>query len=294
LKKILIVGASGIIGKYLSQSLNSKYQLTNISRNSNDNPTFFSVDLLKEKSITSFVKNSETFDCLIFLVGLAHKRKKNKKISDYRDVNFLTLKNLLSILKSHNKIPEKLIFASTISVYREKIDKNIYYEKSKTLPKSYYAITKLEAEDYLLNNYYNQSWILRLAPVYSRKFNLNIDRRIKFLNFGFRVGDGMSKISLCQIENIKFAVEAIIDEKVPLGLYNISDSIDYNYNQLHSYNKIRPLIRIPRFIVKIIYIIAKMFNLHTIEEFSIKLISDNIYPSRKFRKFSDLPSSIGS
>ena len=64
-----------------------------------------------------------------------------------------------------------------------------YSEEAVISPESPYAVTKLKAENYLLRNYPEKSWILRLAPIYSNKFNLNIDRRTK-LGKTFKVGDG--------------------------------------------------------------------------------------------------------
>ena len=96
-----------------------------------------------------------------------------------------------------NRLPNKIIFSSTISVYGESICQNIYNEDSATSPISPYAITKLEAEKYLQNNYNSQSWILRFAPVYAPEFQLNIKRRTKVFGSFYKVGSGDIELSLC-------------------------------------------------------------------------------------------------
>ena len=134
-------------------------------------------------------------DALIFLVGLAHKKGIGKEIDEFRKVNSQTLVNLLSALKEQAKLPNKIIFASTISVYGETKSQNIYLEDSVKKPFSPYAITKLESEDYLLSNFPTQSWILRFAPVYASNFQLNINRRTKTGNRFYKVGKGTKKLS---------------------------------------------------------------------------------------------------
>ena len=144
-------------------------------RTSSIEENIHSLDLTKEEEVVAFAEKSPKCDALIFLVGLAHKKGKGKEFDEFRRINKQTLVNLLSILKEKDKLPDKIIFASTISVYGEKINQNIYNEDSEKTPFSPYAITKLEAEEYLLNNFSNQSWILRFAPVYASDFQLNIN-----------------------------------------------------------------------------------------------------------------------
>ena len=61
---------------------------------------------------------------------------------------------------------------------------------------------------------------------------LNIFRRIKLKNFFFRVGKGNNLLSLCHIGNIILCVKGIMNNKIPNGIYNISDINPYSYNLL--------------------------------------------------------------
>ena len=280
---ILIAGNTGVIGSYLNKQdrfanslvLNSKI-----------------VDLTSKEEIFSYARKIEKFNVLIFLVGLAHKKGKGQELDEFRRVNKQTLVNLLSILEEENKIPDKIIFASTISVYGEKINQNVYNEVSDTKPFSPYAITKLEAEEYLLNNFSNQSWILRFAPVYASNFQLNINRRTKIGGWFYKVGSGSKKLSLCNLENIGSAVQGIIDDKVSAGIYNISDENEYSYDNLLHYVNAKWIVRIPTFLVKGLFYIGKMMNNIFLKENATKLISDNIFSSDKIRKYISLTASL--
>jgi len=242
--------------------------------------------------VNFFSKESLKFDALIFLVGLAHKKGKGKELDEFRRVNKQTLENLLFALESKGKLPSKIIFASTISIYGEKINQDIYLEDSVKNPFSPYAVTKLEAEEYLIENFKNRSWILRFAPVYSPDFQLNINRRTKVGKFFYRIGNGTKKLSLCNLENIGLVVKGILEDKIPASEYNISDYNTYSYDYLLQMQNAKWIIWLPSNLIKGLYKIGKMTNNIFIKENAIKLISHNIFPSDKVRSYLELPFTL--
>ena len=292
-KKIIIAGYNGLIGTFLSDSLKKDYKIITLDNKRRSTVNFSTrIDLNLRADIESIIKKVPVCDALIFLVGLAHKKGQRKDLDQFRKINKKTLVSLLSALDINNKLPKKIIFASTISVYGEKIDQDIYLEDSLAEPSSPYAITKLEAEEYLLSSFSKQSWLLRFAPVYGKDFWLNIRRRTKLAGQYFKVGEGTAKLSLCHIENILLVVQEIIENRIPADVYNISDDKEYSYNDLLKYVQARKIIRIPLIIVKGIYLLGKIFNNIFLKENTIKLISDNIYPSNKIRKYLNFTYNI--
>ena len=290
---ILLAGTNGFIGAFLYGKLNSIYLTTGLDYGQESiAEEYYSVDLSDLAAVRDFVDNSPRFDALIFLVGLAHKKGKGQEIDEFRRINKQTLVNLLSSLGEKNKLPKKIIFASTISVYGEKLHQNVYKEDSDKNPFSPYALTKLEAEEYLLECYPTQSWILRFAPVYSSDFLLNIHRRTRIGSRPYKVGKGAKKLSLCNIENIMTTVEGIVDGIVPAGVYNISDSITYSYNDLLNYQGAATAFRIPVLAIRLLYFIGRITKNIFLKENSIKLIADNIFPSDKIQKYIKLNSTI--
>jgi nucleoside-diphosphate-sugar epimerase len=292
-KEVLLAGANGNIGSFIFEKLNKEYAITRVGYTQGilgDN--YFSLDLTNELEVSTFSKSSPKHDALIFLVGLAHKKGKGQEFEEFRRINKQTLINLLMSLDKNNKLPEKIIFASTISVYGEKINQNMYNEDSAKEPFSPYAITKLETEEYLQNNYGTQSWILRFAPVYAPDFQLNINRRTKAAGTFYKVGNGREKLSLCNLENIGSAVQGILKDKVPAGVYNISDENEYSYNDLLKSVNAKWVVRIPAFLVKGLFVVGKMMNNIFLKENATKLISDNIFSSDKIRQYIFLPASL--
>ena len=287
---ILIAGNSGHIGSYLYQELLSNF---NSPENNIDGINSSILDLTSYSNTEKYLEEKTyNWDLIIFLVGLAHKKGKGKDFESFKQLNYQTLTNIFNALEKHDRLPKKMVFASTISVYGEQMTINKYDESIIPKPFSPYATTKLVAENFLMNKYEPNSWILRFAPVYSSNFLLNIKRRSKIGSFYYRIGNGEAKLSLCNIANIKSAILGIINDKVPPGIYNISDSLNYSYNDLLDWQNASPILRLSELVVKIFYYFGRVVDNNFLKENSTKLLTDNIYPNNKITSFLDLPYTL--
>ena len=94
------------------------------------------------------------------------------------------------------------------------------------------------------------------------------------------------------MENIGSAVQGILEDKVPSGIYNISDEIEYSYNELLKYVNAKWIVRIPTFLVKGLYVVGKIMNNIFLKENATKLISNNVFPSDKIREYIELPNTL--
>ncbi|MBK7978845.1 MAG: NAD(P)-dependent oxidoreductase [Ignavibacteriae bacterium] len=290
--KILLAGQNGIIGSYLFNELKSHYHLFGIGKGAHISNNYCDLDLTDIKRVENFINQQIHFDVLIFLVGLAHDKGRNQDYPVFEKINFITLINLLESMKKLDKVPAKIIFSSTISVYGEKMDRDFYCEEDILNPNSPYAKTKILAENYLNKTFSNKSWILRFAPVYSEKFKLNITRRTTIKGKNYKVGKGENKLSLLNIKNIYYAVNQILEGKLPSGTYNIADQKIYTFNDLLNYTNIKTQITIPKIIPKTAYTLGKLLNNIFLQENSIKLLTDNIYSTTKLEKYIKLPYSL--
>jgi len=293
LQHILVAGSSGYIGFHLCSQLGEQSSVTSIDYDDGrSEKDCINLDLTDINQVKDFAYNCTHFDVLIFLVGLAHAKGKGKDLPEFKNINYQTLVNLISALKYNKKSPSKIIFASTISVYGERYNQNEYNESIEPNPFSPYAVTKLQAEQYLLDTWRDKSWILRFAPVYSSTFLLNINRRTKMGKLFYKIGNGTKKLSLCNIENIKAVVEGIIDGKVPPGLYNISDPKPYTYNDLLKHQGASGVFRIPALAIRLFYVLGKITKNIFLKENSVKLITDNIYSPEKIKFHIKLDATI--
>jgi len=135
---------------------------------------------------------------------------------------------------------------------------------------------------------------LRFAPVYSDNFLLNINRRTKIRGNFYKTYNGEKELSLCNVDNIKIAIKQIIEDKLPAGIYNLSDSTVYKYSDLLSiFNAVR-VIKIPSIFFKSLFLIGKMLHNNFLVENSTKLSTDNVFPSEKIGKYVKLDSTISN
>ncbi len=191
------------------------------------------------------------------------------------------LPDIIDLENSHYKIRGTYYLIPDIEKYKRMFDTNIDLNRGYLC---HLLLDKYFLEEYIIKNCKSNYYILRLAPVYSKEFRLNIKRRSEIKGFNYVVGNGTNKLSLCNVENIVSVVDKIIDKRVCENeIYNISDKDIYTYNDLLNMNKVSNIkVWIPKLFLKLLYSLNEIsVKKQFIQENSIKLISDNIYPSNK-------------
>ncbi|WP_415294025.1 NAD-dependent epimerase/dehydratase family protein [Clostridium perfringens] len=287
--KILITGVYGIVGSYLCEHLRNNNEIVGIGRRKvfDGCNKYYSCDITEKEQIKKVFDENTDIDIIIHCAALAHNKGNDLSFDRFMNVNYEATKYLVDLSNEYLNL-KNFIFISTISVYGENLEKSIYRETDICEPRSPYAVAKKKSEDYIKEKCKANYSILRLSPVYSEKFTLNIDRRSKIKNIPYRVGNGKQKLSLCNIANIYEAINYITnnyeDEKEEI--YNISDNEIYDFNDLLKFNNVGiKKIIFPRFLFKFLNEINKItLKKQFIHENTIKLITDNIYSSDKINE----------
>lgn len=294
--KILITGVSGIVGSFLCEKLKNEHEIIGIGRRDNFDGChkYYSCDITDKLRIEEILLENKDLDFIIHCAALAHNKGNDLSYDRFIKVNFEATKDLVDISNKVLNLKD-FIFISTISVYGEKLEKSFYSENDLCEPRSPYAVAKRKSEEYIIDNYRGKYTILRLTPVYSEKFLLNIERRTKIKGFNYRVGKGDNKVSLCNIKNIYQAINYLINnwEKENDGIYNVADNLNYSFNELIKVLSNKGSISIPKFMVKTLYTLNNItIKKQFIHENAIKLVSDNLYPSNKLNEKADLKYTI--
>ena len=287
--KILITGVNGFIGSNIYKELNYKYDILGISQSEKSKicKNYISCDLTNKEKLEEVIKSNSDIGVIIHCAALAHNKGNDLSKDRFMKVNYEVTADLVDLSNKYLNL-KKFVFLSTISVYGERMDKDVYIETDECHPKSPYAVAKKKSEEYILDNCKSDYYILRLAPVYSDEFMLNIERRTVLKGINYIVGDGSNKLSLCNVKNIVDTVENIIDGNVISNeIYNVSDENEYTFKDMLDINKVSKFkVFIPKFAIKILYGINKItIKKQFIDENSIKLISDNIYTSKKIQRY---------
>ena len=294
--KILITGVYGIVGSFIANNLINEHEIIGVGRKDSYEGChkYYSCDITDEKSLEEIIKENQDLDFIIHCAALAHNKGNDLSYDRFIKVNFEATKSLVDLSNKYLKLKD-FIFVSTISVYGEQLTKEIYSEDDICYPKSPYAVAKKMSEEYLLKEYKGKTSILRLNPVYSKEFLLNIERRTEIKGYLYKIGNGNQKLTLCNIKNIYEAVKYLINnyEKDGTEIYNIGDSEPYKYLDLIKEFSNKKAITIPKFLISWLYKINEVtLKKQFIHENSIKLISNNIYSTKKINNRVNLKYTI--
>lgn len=169
----LISGGAGFIGSFLAKKLlslgNDVTIIDNLTTGNKSNipknAKFIKGDASKPNVINKL--QNKVFHAILHLSG-----QSSGEISfedPIKDLNSNTASTLLLLDYARKTNCKKFIFASSMSVYGEKKDKEKFCEKDKTNPQSFYAVSKLASENYIkiYNKQYGINYtILRYFNVY--------------------------------------------------------------------------------------------------------------------------------
>lgn len=230
LKKIIVTGASGFIGRHIVEALSHRDDISIIALarrpvnffDSLPNVHYSSVDLSKASLPLCC-------DICIHCAGLADDRS---SMDDLKTHNIVSTQMLLSALTG----VKHFIYISSASVY----DFGIPGVKTEDCInaediRSDYGDSKLLAEQIIINSDIPIITILRPRAVYGQHDNTLMPRILNLVKarFYFGIGSMDNIISLTNINNISMAIKKLIDfELHQINIYNISDDRQYKLSQI--------------------------------------------------------------
>lgn len=232
--KILITGIHGFVGNNLVSALKANhtiYGLDIVSQEVNGIIKTFSWDDIEKKNIPDV-------DAIIHLAGKAHDTKNKSEAKVYFDINtVLTQKIFDYFIDSSAK---KFIFFSSVKAVADSVVGDILTEDIIPKPIGPYGESKIMAENYIFDNLNkldstNKSfYILRPCMIHGpgNKGNLNLLYNLVSKGIPWPLGRFDNYRSYTSIDNLSYAIEGILTQNIPNGIYQMGDDEPVSTNDL--------------------------------------------------------------
>lgn len=234
--KILITGVHGFVGSNLVAALSKEHEI-------------YGLDIIaaeKEGVVKTYswedldAGRVVDVDAIVHLAGKAHDTKNQAAAEVYFKVNRdLTIK-MLDYFAAHPSI-KKFVFFSTAKAAADKVD-GVLTENVVPAPIGPYGESKIAAEQYILNTMGLRPdefgdrgvYIFRPCMIHGpgNKGNLNLLYNVVKKGIPWPLGAFENRRTFTSIGNICFAVNGVLTQDVPSGIYNMGDDEALSTNEL--------------------------------------------------------------
>lgn len=215
---ITITGASGFVGQNLSKYLKDYGNSIDALSLRNENWTL-----------------DKNADAIIHLAGKAHDTSNTVDSESYFKINRdLTITVFKQFLISESK---DFFYFSSVKAAADTVD-GVLDENFKCDPQTAYGKSKLEAENYLLNQNLpagKRLFIIRPCMIHGpgNKGNLNLLYKVVEKGIPWPLASFENQRSFLSIDNLNFIILKMLQNKeIPSGIYNFADDQDLSTNEL--------------------------------------------------------------
>lgn len=282
---VCVTGITGFVGQNLQAYLNSSCEVLPISARYKSNQTF-----------------EISGNAIIHLAGKAHDLKKVVNPQEYYEANFELTKQLFdAFLLSKVTV---FIFMSSVKATADEVD-GILTEEKNPNPKTHYGISKLQAENYILNQELPEGkcvYILRPCMIHGpgNKGNLNFLYTIVKKGFPWPLAAFENQRSFLSIDNLCFVIQELLNSNdIPSGIYNVADDASLSTNELiglisKSQNKLPKTLAIPKKLISLLAKIGDVLHLPLNSERLQKLTQSYVVSNDKIVKAIGKPFPISA
>lgn len=296
--KVLVVGAGGFTGGFIvSEALRRGYSVwagvrESTSRKYLQDPAinFLTLDFDNPPSLARSLEEAlpegERWDWIVYNLGAT----KCLSFSDFSKINCDYLRYFTDALEASGKVPEKLLFMSSLSAVGPGDERGYapFTEKMIPHPNTKYGASKLKAEMHLAMSGIPHI-IFRVTGIYGPR---DKDYFLMFKSIGkgvdFSVGFRKQQLSFIYVEDLARAVFDAL-ENAPVGeTYNIAESNSYTQKEFRQIvaqelgKKHVLSIRMPLWAVKMVSTIAEKWGVIRMKPSTLNRDKFNILKQRNW------------
>ena len=245
-KRVLVVGAGGFIGGFIAQeALNRGYEKWVAVRETSsrrwlgdERLNYVVLDYDDEQSMAQSLSEAlpegQRWDYIVYNLGAT----KCVNFADFNRINYLYLRSFTEALRKTDKMPQRLLFMSSLSALGPGDEKNYEPLTNRTIPNpnTRYGVSKIKAETYL-ETCSDVPWtIIRPTGVYGphEKDYLMMIKSIDS-HWDFGVGFRRQMLTFIYVEDLVNAIFDAIDKPATLKKkYIISEPKAYTQKQFRN------------------------------------------------------------
>ncbi|SEB73530.1 dTDP-4-dehydrorhamnose reductase [Tenacibaculum sp. MAR_2009_124] len=228
MKKVIVTGSNGLLGQSLLALLldeKDAYEVVGFSRGKNrsgrDDFQYVSIDLTDKKKLIKELNEIKP-DVIINTAAMTQVDQCEEKKDE---CHILNVEVVESLIEFSNDNDVHIIHLSTDFIFDGK--KGYYKETDIPNPVSYYGLSKLKAEDKLINSGVDHT-ILRTILVYGKVFDMSRSNIVLWVKESLEAGNLINVVNdqyrmPTYVKTLSEACKLAIDKR-KYGIYNISST----------------------------------------------------------------------
>ena len=268
MKRILITGASGFIGGFLTdEGLNRGWEVTAAVRPSSDRQwlqdkrlRFLELDFRNESALREKLREAGRFDYIIHNAGSTKEPTRDRYFAN----NFETTKRFVDVLRDNGQSPDKFLYVSSLAAIGPTGYNQRLVPGQAPRPVTFYGESKLASEQYLASlDDFSWTAVQPTAVFGPREKGIYLAIKLATQGWAFIIGTRPQQLSFIYVHDLVQLMYAALERGHSGKRYLVTDGKTYANtdlgNAVEAFTRKRATqIKIPLAVVKVVAGLSEM------------------------------------